>query len=76
MRPLRILERGRYRAGRSEYRSFYFGSDRHRYELFYKGQGRLIVAGGAVGDLLLKPLDFDHLQCQGRRLPISIYPKS
>ena len=24
---------------------FYFGSDRHRYEMAYKGQGRLIFAG-------------------------------
>jgi len=29
---------------------WYFGSDRHRYELVYKGQGRLIFAGGSVGD--------------------------
>jgi hypothetical protein len=26
---------------------FYFGSDRHRYELVYKGQGRLLFAGPA-----------------------------
>ncbi len=29
---------------------FYFGSDRQRYELVYKSQGRLIFAGGNVGD--------------------------
>jgi hypothetical protein len=29
---------------------FYFGSDRQRYEMVYKGQGRLIFAGGNVGD--------------------------
>jgi hypothetical protein len=30
---------------------FYYGSDRFRYELVYKGQGRLIFAGGYMGDL-------------------------
>ncbi|WP_256354155.1 hypothetical protein [Variovorax sp. dw_308] len=29
---------------------FYFGSDRHRYEMTYKGQGRLVFAGGGMGD--------------------------
>lgn len=29
---------------------FYFGSDRHRFEMVYKGQGRLIFAGGSLGD--------------------------
>jgi hypothetical protein len=29
---------------------FYFGSDRYRHEMVYKGQGRLIFAGGSVGD--------------------------
>jgi hypothetical protein len=29
---------------------FYYGSDRRRYELAYKGQGRLIFAGGAIGE--------------------------
>jgi predicted small lipoprotein YifL len=29
---------------------FYFGSDRHRYEMVYKNQGRLIFAGGSLGD--------------------------
>jgi hypothetical protein len=30
---------------------FYFGSDRHRYEMVYKNSGRLIFAGGGMGDL-------------------------
>jgi len=29
---------------------FYFGSDRYRHELVYKGQGRLVFAGGSVGN--------------------------
>lgn len=29
---------------------FYFGSDRHRFEMTFKGQGRLIFAGGGMGD--------------------------
>lgn len=29
---------------------FYFGADRHRTELVYKGQGRLVFAGGSVTD--------------------------
>ena len=29
---------------------FYFGSDRHRYEFVYKNQGRLIFAGGSLGN--------------------------
>jgi hypothetical protein len=29
---------------------FYYGSDRYRYELLYRGQGRLIFAGSNVGD--------------------------
>ena len=29
---------------------FYFGSDRHRVEFVYKGQGRLLFAGGTFGD--------------------------
>ena len=29
---------------------FYFGSDRHRYELVYRNQGRLIFAGGSLGN--------------------------
>ncbi len=30
---------------------FYFGSDRNRYELVYKNEGRLIFAGGSMGDM-------------------------
>ena len=29
---------------------FYFGGDKHRYEMVYKNQGRLIFAGGGMGD--------------------------
>ena len=29
---------------------FYFGSDKHRFELVYKSCGRLIFAGGGMGD--------------------------
>jgi hypothetical protein len=29
---------------------FYFGSDRHRFEMVYKNQGRLIFAGGSLGN--------------------------
>jgi hypothetical protein len=29
---------------------FYFGADRHRYEMVFKGQGRLIFAGGSLGN--------------------------
>jgi hypothetical protein len=29
---------------------FYFGGDRHRYEAVYKNTGRLIFAGGDIGD--------------------------
>lgn len=39
-------DQGAYITGKA-WIPFYFGSDRHRYELVYKGQGRLIFAGGA-----------------------------
>jgi predicted small lipoprotein YifL len=42
-------DQGAYITGKA-FIPFYFGSDRSRYELFYKGQGRLIFAGGAVGN--------------------------
>jgi hypothetical protein len=29
---------------------FYFGSDRTRFEMIYKNQGRLVFAGGSLGD--------------------------
>jgi hypothetical protein len=42
-------DQGAYITGRS-FIPFYFGSDRHRFEMAYKGQGRLIFAGGSIGD--------------------------
>ena len=41
-------DQGAYITGKA-FIPFYFGSDRSRIELFYRGQGRLIFAGGAVG---------------------------
>lgn len=43
-------DRGAYITGKA-FIPFYFGSDRHRYEFVYKNQGRLIFAGGSLGDL-------------------------
>lgn len=43
-------DRGAYVTGKA-WIPFYFGSDRHRYEFVYKNQGRLIFAGGSLGDL-------------------------
>jgi hypothetical protein len=43
-------DQGAYLTGKA-FIPFYFGSDRNRYELIYKGQGRLIFAGGSVGNL-------------------------
>ena len=42
-------DQGAYITGKA-WIPFYFGSDRHRYEMVYKGMGRLIFAGGGVGD--------------------------
>lgn len=42
-------DQGAYMTGRA-WIPFYFGSDRHRFEMVYKGQGRLIFAGGSLGD--------------------------
>mgnify|MGYP001032579092 CR=1 FL=1 len=42
-------DQGAYVTGKA-WIPFYFGSDRHRYEMVYKGQGRLVFAGGSVGD--------------------------
>jgi len=42
-------DQGGYITGRA-FIPFYFGGDRHRYEMVYKGSGRLIFAGGGVGD--------------------------
>ena len=42
-------DRGAYVTGKA-WIPFYFGSDRHRFEFVYKNQGRLIFAGGSLGD--------------------------
>jgi len=42
-------DQGAYITGKA-FIPFYFGSDRHRYELVYKNVGRLIFAGGSFGD--------------------------
>lgn len=42
-------DQGAYMTGKA-WIPFYFGGDRHRFELTYKGQGRLIFAGGGMGD--------------------------
>jgi len=39
-------DQGAYISGKA-FIPFYFGSDRYRYELVYKGMGRLIFAGGS-----------------------------
>jgi hypothetical protein len=43
-------DQGAYITGKA-FIPFYFGSDRSRFELVYKGQGRLIFAGGSVGNM-------------------------
>jgi hypothetical protein len=42
-------DQGAYITGKA-FIPFYFGSDRSRFELLYKGRGRLIFAGGSVGN--------------------------
>jgi hypothetical protein len=42
-------DRGAYITGKA-WIPFYFGSDRTRFEFVYKNQGRLIFAGGSMGD--------------------------
>ena len=42
-------DQGAYVTGKA-WIPFYFGSDRYRHEMVYKGQGRLIFAGGSMGD--------------------------
>lgn len=42
-------DQGAYITGKA-FIPFYYGSDKHRYEMLYKGHGRLIFAGGAMGD--------------------------
>lgn len=39
-------DQGAYVTGKA-FIPFYFGSDRYRHELVYKGQGRLVFAGGS-----------------------------
>jgi hypothetical protein len=41
-------DQGAYATGKA-FIPFYFGGDRSRYELAYKGWGRLIFAGGSIG---------------------------
>jgi len=43
-------DQGAYITGKA-FIPFYFGADRHRFELVYKGEGRLIFAGGSIGNL-------------------------
>ena len=42
-------DQGAYITGKA-FIPFYFGSDRHRFEFVYKGEGRLIFAGGSLGN--------------------------
>jgi hypothetical protein len=44
-------DQGAYVTGKA-WIPFYFGADRHRYEMVYKGQGRLIFAGGSLGNFM------------------------
>lgn len=41
-------DQGAYITGKA-FIPFFFGGDRHRYEMAYKGQGRLIFAGESMG---------------------------
>jgi hypothetical protein len=42
-------DEGSYITGKA-FIPFYYGSDRYRYELVYRGQGRLIFAGGSINE--------------------------
>ncbi|MEJ8825685.1 hypothetical protein WKW80_27265 [Variovorax humicola] len=42
-------DQGAYITGKA-WIPFYYGGDKHRYEMTYKGQGRLVFAGGGMGD--------------------------
>ncbi len=42
-------DQGAYVTGKA-FIPFFFGADKHRQELVYKNQGRLIFAGGSMGD--------------------------
>jgi hypothetical protein len=44
-------DQGAYITGKA-FIPFYYGSDRNRFESVYKGQGRLIFAGGGLGDVM------------------------
>jgi hypothetical protein len=46
-------DHGAYITGKS-FIAFYFGSDRSRFELIYRSQGRLIFAGGSMGNHKLR----------------------
>ena len=46
---VRPTDQGAYMTGKA-WIPFYYGADRHRYEMVFKGQGRLIFAGGSLGD--------------------------
>ena len=41
-------DQGAYITGKA-WIPFYYGGDKHRYEMTYKGQGRLVFAGGGMG---------------------------
>jgi len=43
-------DQGAYITGKA-FIPFYYGGDRYRHELAYKGQGRLVFAGGSRGNL-------------------------
>lgn len=43
-------DQGAYITGKA-FIPFFWGSDRYRHELLYKGQGRLIFAGGNLGNM-------------------------
>lgn len=43
-------DQGAYITGKA-FIPFYFGGDKHRFEWVYKGQGRLVFAGGGMGDM-------------------------
>jgi hypothetical protein len=42
-------DQGAYVTGKA-WIPFYYGSDRYRHEMVYKGQGRLVFSGGSRGD--------------------------
>ena len=42
-------DQGAYSTGKA-WIPYYFGGDRYRHELVYKGQGRLVFSGGSIGD--------------------------